>query len=88
MEQWLARLAHNQQVAGSSPALASMTTDIENSIDTNAQGPRKASGDSGSMEQHSLLDQIEADKYLESKRASRKAGLGIKLLKLKPPGAV
>ena len=65
-----------------------MTTDIETIIDTSAQGPRKASGDSGSVEQHSLLDQIEADKYLESKRASRKTGLGIKLVKLQPPGAV
>jgi len=65
-----------------------MTTDIETTIDTSAQGPRKASSDGLSVEQHGLLDQIEADKYLESKRASRKAGLGIKLVKLKPSGAV
>jgi len=61
-----------------------MTQDIENAIETNAAGPRKASGDSLSVEQHSLADQIAADKYLESKKASRSTGLGVKLAKLSP----
>ena len=65
-----------------------MSQDIENSIETNAAGPRKASGDSGSVEQHSLADQIAADKYLESKQASRSKGLGVKLVKLSPGGTV
>ena len=65
-----------------------MSQDIENSIETNAAGPRKASGDSGSVEQHSLADQIAADKYLESKNASQSKGLGIKLVKLSPGGTV
>ena len=55
-------------------------------IRENAQGPAKASGDSGSMEQHSLPDQIAADRYLESKKAARSKGLGIGLKKLVPPG--
>ena len=38
------------------------------------------------MEQHSLPDQIAADKYLESKKAVRQKGLGIGLKKLVPPG--
>jgi len=38
------------------------------------------------MEQHPLPDQIAADKYLESKKAARSKGLGIKLKKLVPPG--
>jgi hypothetical protein len=63
-----------------------MATDLESVIIDNAQGPAKASGDSGSMEQHSLPDQIEADRYLESKKAARSQGLGIKLKKLVPPG--
>lgn len=59
---------------------------IEQSIIDNAQGPAKASDDTGSMEQHSLADQIEADKYLRSKLATRSGrGLGIKLTKLIPP---
>ncbi len=63
-----------------------MAETLDTAITTNAQGPKKASGDSGSVEQHGLADQIAADKYLESKKASRSKGLGIKLTKLSPPG--
>ena len=59
---------------------------LDNSIKTNAEGPKKASGDSGSVEQHGLADQIAADKYLESKKASRVKGLGVKLAKISPGG--
>jgi hypothetical protein len=65
-----------------------MTDTIDNSIQQNAAGPKKASGDSGSVEQHGLADQIAADKYLESKKASRAKGLGIKLAKVSPGGTV
>jgi hypothetical protein len=65
-----------------------MAEDLDNSIKTNAQGPAKASGDAGSVEQHGLADQIAADKYLESKKASRAKGLGIKLAKISPGGTV
>jgi hypothetical protein len=65
-----------------------MAEEIDNSIQQNAAGPRKASGDSGSVEQHALADQIAADKYLESKKASRAKGLGIKLAKVSPGGTV
>jgi len=64
-----------------------MLEDLEQTIRENAQGPAKAAGDSGSMEQHKLTDQIEADRYLASKTATRGKGLGIKLTKLIPPGA-
>ena len=63
-----------------------MPDDLDHSILDNAQGPAKASGDSGSMEQHPLPDQIAADRYLASKKATRKKGLGISLKKLVPPG--
>ncbi len=65
-----------------------MTENLDNSIKTNAEGPAKASGDSGSVEQHKLTDQIAADKYLESKKASRAQGLGIKVAKISPGGTV
>jgi hypothetical protein len=65
-----------------------MAEDLADTIRENAQGPAKAAGDSGSMEQHSLPDQIEADRYLQSKNASRNKGLGIGLKKLVPPGAI
>lgn len=63
-------------------------SDIDNAIEQNAAGPRRASGDSGSVEQHGLKDQIDADKYLESKKASRSKGLGLKLVKVEPGGTV
>jgi len=65
-----------------------MTETLDNSIQQNAAGPKKASGDSGSVEQHDLADQIAADKYLESKKASRAKGLGVKLAKISPGGTV
>lgn len=63
-----------------------MADDLDQTIRENAQGPAKASGDSGSMEQHSLPDQIAADRYLEGKKATRRKGLGVSLKKLVPPG--
>jgi hypothetical protein len=65
-----------------------MSEELDNSIKENAAGPRKASGDSGSVEQHKLSEQIAADKYLESKKASRAKGLGVKLAKISPGGTV
>lgn len=65
-----------------------MTDTLDNSIRESATTPAKASGDSGSVEQHKLTDQIAADKYLESKKASRAKGLGIKLGKISPGGTV
>ena len=62
--------------------------DLENAIEENAAGPKRASGDSGSIEQHPLKDQIEADKYLAAKKAAQSKGLGIKLAKISPGGTV
>jgi hypothetical protein len=64
-----------------------MADDLEQVIRDSAAGPKRAKGDSAEMEQHSLPDQIAADRYLQSKTASRRAGLGIPLKKLSPPGA-
>ena len=64
-----------------------MADPLDAKISDNASGPRRASGDGGSIEQHSLPDQIAADKYLESKKASRAKGLGIKLAKISPGGS-
>ena len=63
-----------------------MTDDLDNTIQENAQGPKRAQGDAGSMEQHGLSAQIAADRYLNSKRAARK-GTGWRFTKLSPPGA-
>ena len=64
-----------------------MADDLKQSILENASGPKKASGDAGSVEQHDLADQIAADKHLANKNAMSQKGFGIKLFKLSPPGA-
>ena len=63
-----------------------MAEDLDSTIRENAAGPAEARGDSGSIRQHRLKDQIEADRYLASKQAV-KNGLGVRLKKLIPPGA-
>ena len=83
-----AREVHALEVEGSSPSPASMADELKNAIEENALGPKSASGDAGSVEQHSLADQIAADKHLSSKEAMKTKGLGIKLLKISPPGTV
>lgn len=65
-----------------------MTDNLEQAIRDNASGPKSASGDAGSVEQHSLADQIAADKHLASKQAMATKGMGIKLLKISPGGTV
>jgi len=60
--------------------------DLSDKIRENAEAPKRARGDSGEVEQHSLKDQIAADRYLASKEAAKR-GLGVKRSKLVPPGA-
>jgi hypothetical protein len=64
-----------------------MADEIDKTIEENAKGPKRASGDSGSFEQHSLTDQIAADKYLASKKAAQSKGMGIRMSKLVPSGS-
>jgi hypothetical protein len=64
-----------------------MAEDLEQNIRENAQGPKRAQGDSGSVEQHDLKNQIEADRHLASKEAAKK-DLGVRRTKVAPPGAV
>jgi hypothetical protein len=60
---------------------------LKDAILENAKGPKKVTGDAGSVEQHSLQDQIAAERFLESKKATRQ-GLGIRLTKLSPDGTI
>jgi hypothetical protein len=64
-----------------------MADELQDAIKENARGPKRAQGDAGSVEQHDLKDQIEADRYLASKEAAKK-GLGVRMTKVVPPGAV
>jgi len=85
-----ARELHPMEPTIARPAAAQDTTmadDLENTIRQNAEGPAKVAGDAGSVEQHSLSDQIEADRYLASKQAAKTKRRGLRFNKLIPPGA-
>jgi hypothetical protein len=64
-----------------------MAENLDDTIRDNAQGPAKVSGDAGSVEQHKLTEQIEADRYLQSKNAAKSKSRGLRFNKLVPPGA-
>ena len=64
-----------------------MADELDDTIRQNAQGPAKAAGDAGSVEQHKLPDQIAADRYLASKAAAKSRRRGLVFNKLVPPGA-
>jgi hypothetical protein len=64
-----------------------MADELDDTIRQNAQGPAKASGDAGSVEQHPLPDQIEADRYLASKEGVKSKKRGLRFNKLVPPEA-
>lgn len=83
-----ARVAHTHEVAGSNPAPANMAEELDNTIETNAKGPKQAGADGVSVQQHSLPDQIAADKYLASKRAGRNPAKALTRVKIVPPGTV
>ena len=62
-------------------------SEIEKSIKENAVGPKSAESDGQKVEQHSIAEQIEADRYLNSKQAMKKRNLGLKVIRIIPPGA-
>ena len=64
-----------------------MDKSLEETIADNAKAPAKASGDAGSVEQHSLSDQIAAAKFVAAKDATNKKHRGLRFNKLVPPGA-
>ena len=63
-------------------------TSLDEAIKENAAGPAKASGDSGSMEQHKPSEVIVADKYLLAKKAMAQKNFGLRRVKIVSPGAV
>jgi hypothetical protein len=65
-----------------------MAASLDESIESNAQGPSEAEQDGRRVKQHALPDQIAADRYLAGKAASRSKGLGIKRTRTAPPGAL
>lgn len=82
-------MAHTHEVAGSNPAPAIMAEDIENAIEQNATGPRQVTADGVTVQQHSLPDQIAADKHLAAKRVmSSNPAKAFARVKIIPPGTM
>ena len=66
-----------------------MADDLKDAIKQNAEGPKQATADGLSTQQHSLADQIEADKYLAGKDAvSKNPAKAFTRVKIVPPGTV
>lgn len=65
-----------------------MADDLKDAIKDSAQGPKQASADGVSTEQHPLPDQIAADKYLAAKDARKNPAKAFTRAKIVPPGAV
>ena len=66
-----------------------MADDLRDTIKQNAEGPESAEADGVKTKQHSLRDQIEADKYLASKDAALKnPAKAFTRVKIVPPGTV
>jgi len=66
-----------------------MAEELDSTIEQNAAGPKQASADGVSAQQHSLPDQIAADKYLAGKRAaSKNPAKAFSRVKIVPPGTV
>ena len=62
-------------------------TDIEIAIAANAIGPKQATVDGVTVQQHPLVDQIAADKHLAGKRAAADPRKAFCRVKIVPPGA-
>lgn len=60
--------------------------ELDDAIRENASGPAKAAGDAGSVEQHKLSEQIEADRYLAAKNLAKRKDRGLRFSKFVPPG--
>ncbi len=58
----------------------------EETLTSLGQQPKSAEVDGQKVEQHSLTEQIELDRYLESKKAVR-SGHGFKITKMSSSGA-
>jgi len=63
-----------------------MPEDIQQAIRDNAQGPTRGTGDAGSVEQHSIDEQIRADRHLAEQTAAKKPRRGLRFTKLISPG--
>lgn len=63
-----------------------MPDEVQDDIEDAAQKPRRMRGDEGEIEEHSLPDQIEADRYLSAREAVKKQHRGLRFSVIQHPG--
>lgn len=64
-----------------------MAGEVKDTIESIAKdGIKRAQGDQGSVETHSIQDLIAADKHLTAKKASRNPMAHVKRVRISPPG--
>jgi hypothetical protein len=68
-------------------AMPDPTPSITEAIRENALGLKKASNDAGSVEQHSIPDQIAAERFTASKEAMSRPHRGLRISRIVPPAA-
>ena len=62
--------------------------DNADSINTNAQNPKRVSADGITADQFPIKDQVEADRYAASKSAMRRSrSLGLRFVRFSSPGS-
>ncbi len=81
----VARIDDDGNVVGPTPP-SNESASLKDAIAENAKGPKKVQGDSGSVEQHSLQDQIAAERFLQSKKAAQGKNFPLKIFKIAPDG--
>ena len=82
----VAKISDSGEIIYEDPPAANVKNDLKETILENAKGPKRVEGDAGSVEQHSLRDQIEAERFLQSKKATQGKGFPIRFHKIKPGG--
>ena len=60
--------------------------DIQDAIVENAQGPKRVQADGVNVEQHSIEDQIKAERHITGVAGAAKAHRGLRFTKLIPAG--
>jgi uncharacterized protein involved in outer membrane biogenesis len=61
--------------------------ELKDTLLSNAQGPAEATGDEGSVKQHNLKDQIEADRYLRNVASAGGSKFPIRMAKVRANSA-
>jgi len=60
---------------------------VSDAIDENARGPKRVQVGNQSVEQHSIQDQIEADRHGKSSTAASRNHFGVRFIQQVFPGA-